>query len=101
MKITVIGGGAMGTACAIVLAEKPDQNVTIWARNPDFAEAMSRDRENARLLPGPCDLLSGSSRWSFRGLLMGLTTNAVCCRPDPAFANWALDGEPRTMLRFT
>ena len=42
----------MGTACAIVLAEKPDQNVTIWARNPDFAEAMSRDRENARLLPG-------------------------------------------------
>ena len=32
MKITVIGGGAMGTACAIVLAEKPDQNVTIWAR---------------------------------------------------------------------
>jgi glycerol-3-phosphate dehydrogenase (NAD(P)+) len=52
MKITVIGGGAMGTACAIVLAEKPDQNVTIWARNPDFAEAMSRDRENTRLLPG-------------------------------------------------
>ena len=42
----------MGTACAIVLAEKPDQNVTIWARNPDFAEAMSRDRENIRLLPG-------------------------------------------------
>lgn len=42
----------MGTACAIVLAEKADQAVTIWARNPDFAEAMNRDRENSRLLPG-------------------------------------------------
>ena len=52
MKITVLGGGAMGTACAAVLSEKPDQHVTVWARNPDFAEQMQRDRENARLLPG-------------------------------------------------
>lgn len=52
MKITVLGGGAMGTACAILLSEKPDQAVTVWARNPVFAEAMQRERENTRLLPG-------------------------------------------------
>jgi len=52
MKITVLGGGAMGTACAIVLAEKSGQDVTVWSRNPDYADQMSRDRENTRLLPG-------------------------------------------------
>ncbi|MFP6763101.1 MAG: NAD(P)H-dependent glycerol-3-phosphate dehydrogenase [Planctomycetaceae bacterium] len=52
MKITVLGGGAMGTACAIVLAEKSDQDVTVWSRNPDYSDQMSRNRENTRLLPG-------------------------------------------------
>ncbi len=51
-RITVIGGGAMGTACAIVLAENPDQQVTLWARNPDHAAHMAATRENQRLLPG-------------------------------------------------
>jgi glycerol-3-phosphate dehydrogenase (NAD(P)+) len=52
MKITVLGGGAMGTACAAVLSEKPGQEVTVWARNASFAEQMQRGRENTRLLPG-------------------------------------------------
>ena len=52
MKITVLGGGAMGTACAAVLSEKSGQKVTVWARNASFAEQMQRGRENTRLLPG-------------------------------------------------
>jgi len=51
-KITILGGGAMATACAILLAEHPDQDVAVWARNPDYAAQMQRDRENHRLLPG-------------------------------------------------
>ncbi|HCD03365.1 MAG TPA: glycerol-3-phosphate dehydrogenase, partial [Planctomycetaceae bacterium] len=51
-RITVIGGGAMGTACAIVLAENPEQRVSLWARNADHASDMVKTRENKRLLPG-------------------------------------------------
>lgn len=42
----------MATACAILLAEHPGQTVSIWARNPLYAEEMQRDRVNRRLLPG-------------------------------------------------
>lgn len=51
-KITVLGGGAMATACAILLADHDDQQVSIWARNPTFADQMQKERENKRLLPG-------------------------------------------------
>ena len=51
MKITVLGGGGMATACAIVLAEHADQTVSIWARNSDFARDMATLRFNRRLLP--------------------------------------------------
>jgi glycerol-3-phosphate dehydrogenase (NAD(P)+) len=51
-KITVLGSGAMATACAILLAEHDDQRVSIWARNPVHAEQMQQTRENKRLLPG-------------------------------------------------
>ena len=42
----------MGTACAIVLAENPEQHVSLWARNADHASDMVKTRENKRLLPG-------------------------------------------------
>ena len=42
----------MGTACAIVLAENPEQRVSLWARNADHASDMVKTRENKRLLPG-------------------------------------------------
>jgi glycerol-3-phosphate dehydrogenase (NAD(P)+) len=51
-KITILGSGAMATACSILLAEHADQDVAIWARNPQHAEQMQRERENRRLLPG-------------------------------------------------
>ncbi len=52
MKITVLGGGAMGTGCAVLLAERPDRDITLWARNPEFTADMQLTRENRRLLPG-------------------------------------------------
>jgi glycerol-3-phosphate dehydrogenase (NAD(P)+) len=42
----------MATACSILLADHPDQEVAVWARTPEYAEQIQRDRENRRLLPG-------------------------------------------------
>jgi glycerol-3-phosphate dehydrogenase (NAD(P)+) len=42
----------MATACSILLAEHADQPVAMWARNPDHAAQIAKDRENRRLLPG-------------------------------------------------
>jgi glycerol-3-phosphate dehydrogenase (NAD(P)+) len=52
MKITVLGAGGMATACAIVLAEHDKLDVSIWARNAEFARDMTATRQNQRLLPG-------------------------------------------------
>lgn len=41
----------MGTACAVLLAEKSGRPVSIWARNERFAADMQSRRENQRLLP--------------------------------------------------
>lgn len=51
-KIAILGGGAMATACAVLLAEHADQEVAIWSRTREHADQMQRDRENRRLLPG-------------------------------------------------
>jgi len=50
MKITVLGAGAWGTALALVYAKR--HSVTLWTRNPQQIEAISKARENARYLPG-------------------------------------------------
>lgn len=52
MKITILGGGAMGTGLAVLAADRPDRRVTLWARNAEFVQAMVETRENLRLLPG-------------------------------------------------
>ncbi len=51
-KIAVIGGGAMGIACAMLLDEQKDQDVSIWMRNEQYASQVASSRENSRLLPG-------------------------------------------------
>ncbi len=51
-RITVLGSGAMATACSILLAENPSQKVVLWGRNPDHARDFEATRENRRLLPG-------------------------------------------------
>jgi glycerol-3-phosphate dehydrogenase (NAD(P)+) len=50
MSVTVLGAGAFGTALAISLAGSGP--VTLWARAPDHADAMRRERTNSARLPG-------------------------------------------------
>ena len=50
MKITVLGGGAWGTALAIAFAEKHE--VTLWTREADVAADLKQTRENRRFFPG-------------------------------------------------
>ncbi|GIX03886.1 MAG: glycerol-3-phosphate dehydrogenase [NAD(P)+] [Planctomycetaceae bacterium] len=42
----------MATACAVLLAKNPDQEVAMWIRDPQHAQDMLQRRENVRLLPG-------------------------------------------------
>jgi glycerol-3-phosphate dehydrogenase (NAD(P)+) len=51
MQVAVVGAGAWGTALAGV-AQRRGHAVTLWARDPAHALAMSLDRENRRYLPG-------------------------------------------------
>jgi glycerol-3-phosphate dehydrogenase (NAD(P)+) len=58
-RITILGSGAMGTACACILAHSGRQ-VRLWSRNADYSALIERTRENSRLLPGvrlPSDVL--------------------------------------------
>ncbi|QBF29632.1 NAD(P)H-dependent glycerol-3-phosphate dehydrogenase [Thalassococcus sp. S3] len=49
MSLGVLGAGAFGTALAIALSER--QEISLWARDPDQAQAMARARTNERYLP--------------------------------------------------
>ena len=50
MKIAVLGAGAWGTAVAIHAAKQHE--VSLWARQPEDAQAMQAERCNTRYLPG-------------------------------------------------
>ena len=49
-RVAVLGAGAWGTSIASVLAARLD--ITLWARDPAQAEALSRTRRNERYLRG-------------------------------------------------
>lgn len=49
--ISVIGDGAMGTVCALLLAEN-GHSVRLWSAFPDQAAKLEKDRENRRFLRG-------------------------------------------------
>lgn len=51
-SVCVLGGGAMGTACATVLSARSEHSVNLWVRNPTFASHIAETRVNSRLLPG-------------------------------------------------
>ena len=50
MKIALLGAGAWGTALAVAAAAGGHQ-VLLWARDPQQADALRRDRRNQRYLP--------------------------------------------------
>ncbi|MGH9156518.1 MAG: NAD(P)H-dependent glycerol-3-phosphate dehydrogenase [Acidimicrobiales bacterium] len=49
MTVAVVGAGSWGTAMASMLADK--QSTTLWARRPELAETMRRDRRNPDYVP--------------------------------------------------
>ncbi len=70
--VTVLGGGAWGTALAAV-ARRAGHDVRLWARDPDLVASLDAGRGNPRYLPGAsidasirattdaCDALAGST----------------------------------------
>lgn len=51
MKLAVLGTGAMGTACAVILAQRTDLEVHLWARREEHARQMNLLRVNHPYLP--------------------------------------------------
>ena len=51
MRLAVIGAGSWGTTAAVLGSRNADQ-VTLWARRPELAEALNRSGENPDYLPG-------------------------------------------------
>jgi glycerol-3-phosphate dehydrogenase (NAD(P)+) len=102
--VTVLGGGAWGTAFAITLAARHD--VRLWARDQGQREQMRRMRVNARYLPGfpfptalsiaddAADALAGSDLAvlgvAVAGLRATLALVAAASRPVPAI--WLCKG---------
>jgi glycerol-3-phosphate dehydrogenase (NAD(P)+) len=52
VRFSVIGDGAMGTACSILLSQKPEHVVTQWCQFTEQCQVLGRTRENAKFLPG-------------------------------------------------
>ncbi|MEM7811023.1 MAG: NAD(P)H-dependent glycerol-3-phosphate dehydrogenase [Planctomycetota bacterium] len=50
-RIAILGGGAMGSACAVLAATHGEQDVRLWVRDADAAETIARTRVNDRYLP--------------------------------------------------
>jgi|SRR5919108_587110 glycerol-3-phosphate dehydrogenase (NAD(P)+) len=50
-RIAILGAGSWGTALSVVLARarKPHE-ISLWARNPEFADTLQRQRENTTYL---------------------------------------------------
>ena len=76
--IAIIGDGAMGTVCAIMLAEN-GHRVRLWSAFPDDAQTIAQDRENKRFLPGyalPAEIsVTGDDSQAMAGVT--LTISAV------------------------
>ena len=66
MNVTILGGGAWGSAIAIHLAKNhSDNRIELWVRDTQQAQQMQLDRVNQRYLPGvyfPKNLVI-SSKW--------------------------------------
>src|SRR5262245_52058619 len=51
-KLTVLGDGAMGTTCALLLARRPEHQVILWSAREENHHIVREKRENVLFLPG-------------------------------------------------
>lgn len=51
-RITIMGGGAWGTAIALSLARRGGHELTLWSHSEEVARAIHSTRENSGFLPG-------------------------------------------------
>jgi len=51
-KIAVLGDGAMGTTCALLLGRRSEHEVWLWSARPANAAILREHRENLEFLPG-------------------------------------------------
>lgn len=52
VRIAILGSGGWGTALALVAAQHPRRQVTLWSARADQARELHERRENVRFLPG-------------------------------------------------
>lgn len=80
-QVAVIGDGAMGTMCALLLAEN-GRAVRLWGRDAQRTDDINCARENQRYLPGiplPESVTAGTdAAWAFTGA--EFVVSAVPCQ---------------------
>ena len=78
--VAIIGDGAMGTVCAVILANK-GYSVTLWGHDGEQIEQIEQGRENRRFLPSvrlPLSVeLTANDELAFKEA--GLVISAVPC----------------------
>lgn len=114
-RITILGGGAFGTACAVLLAGQAGHEVRLWVRRADEAAEMAALRENRRLLPGvelpALVTVTADAGWAARDatllvlaipskfLCEALTSLARCLPRDLPVVSGVKGIEPQTFRR--
>ncbi|MFO7768155.1 MAG: NAD(P)H-dependent glycerol-3-phosphate dehydrogenase [bacterium] len=98
MKVTVLGAGSWGTALSVLLDGKGHE-VRTWEFFPEAVEALNRDRENRKMLPGvpipESILITNDMSEAMEGaeiLLFVVPTTAV--RPTAEKAASRVEGSP-------
>jgi len=115
-KVAIIGDGAMGTICAVMLAEGGCE-VRLWSAFPEAAARLAETRENATFLPGvrlpdsvavtgdDAEALAGAA-WCISAVptqfMRGVWSRlAPCCPKDLPVCSVAKGIENGTLLRPT
>lgn len=70
-RITVIGGGAWGTALAVVAARRGDHQVRLWALEREVCESVNAEHLNNLFLPGITLPATLTAHNDFREVLNG------------------------------
>ena len=85
VRIAVLGAGSWGTALAIRLARNGNR-VTLWGHDPAEVDALVRDRENRRYLPG-APLPDGLTPGTDLAACTASADEVLLVVPSHAFAN--------------